>query len=131
MNVLTINSSPRYKRNNITSYLLVSEDTCNSKDLSITIVEMEPGGIQHVHAHDSEQMYYIMEGTGLMTVDDEQRQVEAGECIFFSSFSRHGLENTGGTRLRYLSAASPSFKKDESRKLWPLKSLDEESKGRR
>jgi len=72
-----------------------------------------------------------MEGSGLMTVDDEQQQVEAGECTFFSSFSRHGLENTGGTVLRYLSAASPSFTKDDSRKLWPLESLDEEDKGRR
>ena len=126
MNVLTIDWAPRYKRNDITSYLLISEDTCNSKDLSITIVEMEPGGIQHVHSHDSEQMYYIMEGSGLMTVDDEQRQVKVGDCIFFSSLSRHGLENTGGTVLRYLSAASPSFKKEDSRKLWPLKSLDEE-----
>jgi len=126
LNVLTINSAPRYQRDNITSYLLVSEDTCDSRNLSITIVDMEPGGIQQVHSHDPEQMYYIMEGSGRMTVDDEQRQVTAGECIFFCSRSRHGLENTGGTVLRYLSAASPSFKKEESGKLWPLKSVDEE-----
>jgi len=126
LNVLTINSAPRYKRDNITSYLLVSEDTCHSQNLTITIVDMEPGGIQQVHSHDPEQMYCIMEGSGRMTVDDEQRQVKAGECIFFSSRSRHGLENTGSTVLRYLSAASPSFKKEDSRKLWPLKSLDEE-----
>jgi hypothetical protein len=62
-------------------------------------------------------MYYILEGSGLMTVDDEERQVSVGNCIFFSSLSRHGLENTGGTVLRYLSAASPSFKKEDSRKL--------------
>jgi mannose-6-phosphate isomerase-like protein (cupin superfamily) len=126
MDVLRVNSSPRYKRNDITSYLLVSEDTCNSKNLTITMVEMEPGGIQHVHSHEPEQMYYVMEGSGLMTVNDEQQRVEAGDCIFFSSLSRHGLENTGGTVLRYLSAASPSFKKEESRKLWPLESVDEE-----
>jgi mannose-6-phosphate isomerase-like protein (cupin superfamily) len=126
LDVLRVNSSPRYKRNDITSYLLVSEDTCNAKNLSITIVEMEPGGIQHVHAHESEQMYYIMEGSGLMTLDDEQQRVETGDCIFFSSFSRHGLENIGGTILRYLSAASPSFEKEDSRKLWSLGSVDEE-----
>ena len=128
MKVLGINSSPRYKRDNITSYLLVSENTCDSKNLTITIVDMEPGGKQHVHSHEPEQMYYIMEGSGLMTVDDETRQVEAGDCIFFSSLSRHGLENNGGTVLRYLSAASPSFTAEDSKKLWPLKSLDEEGK---
>jgi len=126
LHVLRINSSPRYKRDDITSYLLVSEDTCGSKNLSITVVEMEPGGTQHVHSHEPEQMYYIMEGSGLMTVGEERRQVEAGECVFIPSFARHGLENTGGAVLRYLSAASPSFRKEESRKLWPLKSVDEE-----
>jgi mannose-6-phosphate isomerase-like protein (cupin superfamily) len=128
LKVLRVNSSPRYKRDNITSYLLASEDTCDSKNLTITIVDMEPGGRQHVHSHEPEQMYYIMEGSGLMTVDGEQQQVGAGDCIFFSSFSSHGLENTGGTVLRYLSAASPSFTAEDSRKLWPLKSLDEEGK---
>jgi mannose-6-phosphate isomerase-like protein (cupin superfamily) len=73
LKVLRIYSSPRYKRDNITSYPLVSEDTCDSKNLSITIVSMEPGGRQHVHSHEPEQMYYIMEGSGLMTVDDEQQ----------------------------------------------------------
>ena len=128
MDVLRINASPRYKRDDITSYLLVSEATCDSRHLSITIVDMAPGGRQHLHSHEQEQMYYIMQGSGVMTVDDEQQQVEAGDCIFFSSFSRHGLDNTGGTVLRYLSAASPSFTTEESRKLWPLKSLVEEGR---
>ncbi len=61
-----------------------------------------------------------------MTVDAEQRQVEAGDCIFFPSHSSHGLRNTGETVLRYLSAASPSFSDEECRRLWPLKSLAEE-----
>jgi mannose-6-phosphate isomerase-like protein (cupin superfamily) len=126
LKISRLGASPRYQRDDITSYLLVSEDTCGSKNLSITVVEMEPGGLQRLHSHEPEQMYFILEGSGLMTVGDEAQPVGAGDCIFFPSFSRHGLENTGGTVLRYLSAASPSFKKEESRKLWPLKSVDEE-----
>ena len=83
---------------------------------------MEPGGIQRIHSHEPEQMYYILEGSGIMTVEGEQKRVEAGDCIFFASFSEHGLENTGNTRLKYLSAASPSFTKEECEKFWPLKS---------
>ena len=124
MNILRKNSSPRYQKDNITSYLLVSERTCHSKKLSITLVEMEPGGIQRIHSHEPEQMYYILEGSGIMTVEGEQKRVEAGDCIFFASFSEHGLENTGNTRLKYLSAASPSFTKEECEKFWPLKSLE-------
>ncbi len=114
-------------RDNITSYLLISESTCDSKKQSVTLVEMEPDGIQHIHSHEPEQMYYILEGSGVMTVDNEQKDVEAGDCVFFPSFSKHGLENTGQTTLRYLSAASPSFTQEECEQLWPLSSLDEES----
>ncbi len=47
MNVIRRNSAPRYKRDNIVSYLLVSELTGNSKNLAITLVETEPGGMQY------------------------------------------------------------------------------------
>jgi mannose-6-phosphate isomerase-like protein (cupin superfamily) len=127
MNIAKKNSAPRYKRDNIVSYLLVSALTGSSKNMAITLVEMEPGGIQQVHAHEPEQMYYILEGSGIMTVDDEQRPVQAGDCIFFPSLARHGLENTGGTVLRYLSAGSPSFTREQCEHLWPLKSVDEEA----
>jgi mannose-6-phosphate isomerase-like protein (cupin superfamily) len=125
MNILTKNGSPRYKRDNITSHLLVSKLTCNSGNLTITLVEMEPGGVQHIHSHEPEQMYYILEGSGVMTVDGERRSVGAGDCIYYPPFAKHGLVNTGETVLRYLSAASPSFTAQECRHLWPLASLDD------
>jgi mannose-6-phosphate isomerase-like protein (cupin superfamily) len=123
MKILRRETSPRYKRDDITSYLLVSEQTCESKRLTTTLVEMRPGGVQHVHSHEPEQMYYILEGEGVMTVGDQTRNVNAGDCIFISSLTRHGLENTGDTVLKYFSAASPSFSAKQSAKLWPLKSL--------
>jgi mannose-6-phosphate isomerase-like protein (cupin superfamily) len=127
MYILTKNGSPRYKRDHITSHLLVSALTCGAENLAITLVEMEPGGVQHVHSHEPEQMYYILEGSGVMTVDDEQRQVRAGDCIYYPPFAKHGLENTGGTVLRYLSAASPSFIAEECERLWPLAGVDTET----
>lgn len=127
MKILKRSSSPRYKRDNIESFLLVSEKTSDSKNLSITLVEMEPGGFQHKHSHEPEQMYYILSGEGEMTVNDETKVVTKGDCIFFSSNSIHGLENTGNSKLIYLSAAAPSFSKNQCDELWPLKSLDESS----
>ena len=127
MNILKRNSSPRYIRDGIKSHLLVSALTCGADNLAVTLVEMEPGGFQQVHQHKPEQMYYILEGSGIMTVDDERREVQAGDCIYYPSMAKHGLENTGGTVLRYLSAASPSFTEEQGRKAWPLPSEDDES----
>lgn len=126
MKIMHRNTAPRYQRDQITSYLLVSEKTCGAQKLAITLVEMEPGGFQHLHTHEPEQMYYILDGQGLMTVNGEERAVQAGDCIFFSSFTEHGLKNTGEGVLRYLSAASPSFTLEQCKEWWPLKPVDSE-----
>lgn len=125
MNIQTREISPRYKRGNIESFLLVSKKTTNSNNLSITLVEMDPGGFQHIHKHDPEQMYYILEGSGIMIVNNEEKKVNSGDCIFFPSNAKHGLKNTGKNKLKYLSASAPSFTKEQCEELWPLKSLSE------
>ena len=123
MKIMHQNKSPRYQRDDITSYLLISEKTCGAENLAITVVEMEPGGFQHLHSHEPEQMYYILEGQGLMSVEKEERPVKAGNSIFFPSLAKHGLKNTGNSVLRYLSAASPSFTREQSDEWWPLAPL--------
>ena len=40
--------SPRYKRDNIESFLLVSANTCNANNLSVTIVEIGINGFQNI-----------------------------------------------------------------------------------
>ena len=126
MNILTRNSAPRYKRDGITSYLLASKRTGGAENLAVTLVEMFVDGFQHNHKHAPEQSYTILEGSGLMTVNGEQRPVRPGDCIFIPAWAEHGLQNTGGTLLKYLSAASPSFTLQECIDWWPLASLDEE-----
>ena len=126
MNVFSRNSAPRYQRDGITSYLLASKRTGGAENLSITLVEMEPSGFQNVHKHEPEQTYTIIEGSGVMTVNGEQRYVKPGDCIFIPSWAEHGLQNSGGTVLKYLSACSPSFTQQQCVDWWPLPSLDEE-----
>ncbi len=123
MRILQKATSPRYERDNITSYLLVSEQTCESGNLTTTVVEMQAGGVQRLHSHEPEQMYYILQGEGVITIGNETRTVGAGDCIFFPSKTPHGIENTGAAALKYFSAASPSFPREQSERLWPLKSL--------
>jgi mannose-6-phosphate isomerase-like protein (cupin superfamily) len=127
MNLLTRNSAPRYQRDGITSYLLASKRTGGAENIAVTLVEMEVGGFQQIHKHAPEQTYTILEGSGIMSVAGEQRPVQAGDCIFIPSWAEHGLKNTGGAVLKYLSAASPSFTLQECIDWWSLPSLDEEN----
>jgi len=128
MDIMKKPAAPRYRRDGVVSYLLVSRRTGGAERLAVTLVEMEPGGIQKPHAHEPEQMYYILEGTGMMTVGGERKPVGPGDCVYYPSRAVHSLENTGGAVLRYLSAASPSFTERQCRELWPLPSMEEESR---
>ncbi len=112
----------RYERDGIVSYLLVSIVTTGSEHLTTSLVEVSPGGRQHVHSHDPEQCYYILEGEGLMTIGDETERVGARDCVFIPSNESHGLENVGDTILKYFSAAAPSFGRENLLTMWPLRS---------
>jgi mannose-6-phosphate isomerase-like protein (cupin superfamily) len=106
----------------IISYLLVSPRTCDSERLTTTHVEIAPGGWQRVHNHEPEQVYHMLEGSGLMTVGSETVRVGPGDSIFIPSGTPHGLTNDGQAVLKYLSAAAPSFSKQQLEEYWPLES---------
>jgi len=119
-------TEPRYIREEgITSYLLASSITSDAEFLTTSLVEIMPGGKQRIHSHIPEQIYYIFQGTGLMTVSNETEQIYPGDCIFISSSAPHGLENNGDVLLKYFSAAAPSFEKEQLKKFWPLSSETE------
>ena len=62
-----------------------------------------PGSTIGLHQHgNDEELYFILEGTGKMTVDGEQRRVGPGDVIFNKPHGTHGLENDSTTGLRIL-----------------------------
>ncbi len=114
MNITKKNSSPRYQSEGITLYLLVSEITTNSRYITTSLVEINPGGKQHIHSHENEQCCYILEGEGLMTVGRETQKVAAGDCIFIPSNEPHALNNNSPGVLEYFSADSSLSGREKS-----------------
>ncbi len=123
MLVLNKTTAPRYKRpEGIVSYLLVSARTSNSRQLTTTVVELAPSGEQRGHSHAPEQVYFILEGSGVMTVGNDEQEVHVGDCVLIPSGAEHGIRNSCTSTLRYFSAAAPGFGKEELQTLWPLPS---------
>ena len=123
MQVLKAETAPRYIRaEGITSHLLASPRTCGAEHLTTTLAIIQPGGAQRMHSHAPEQVYFILEGSGLMTVGDETRRVGPGDCIFIRSGESHGLKNDGTTILRYFSAAAPGYPAGHLEKTWSVPS---------
>ena len=55
----------------------------------------------HTHEHD-EEYYYIVSGSGTMTLDGEQFKVGAGDITAVYPGGSHGLENDTGEDLRII-----------------------------
>lgn len=103
----------------LTSWMLISPRNAKSKNLSIQISEVPAGSGQPIHNHEPEQCYYIIKGNGLMTIEDEFREVKAGDAIFIPSNLKHGIKNTGDDTLEYLTANAPVFNEQYETALWP------------
>jgi mannose-6-phosphate isomerase-like protein (cupin superfamily) len=103
----------------LTSHMLISPYGSQARNLSIQISAVPVGSAQPVHAHEPEQCYYIIQGKGLMTIEDESREVNAGDAVHIPPNRRHGIKNIGDTALEYLTANSPAFTKEYEDSLWP------------
>jgi len=101
------------------TWLLIGESNSGSKEISIQITEVEPQGMQFLHAHEEPQCYYVVRGTGLMIIDEEERGVRDGEAIFIPSNATHGIKNIGSERLVYLTA-NKAFGVEKERSIWPI-----------
>ena len=73
------------------------------------------GGRSFQHRHLlSEEIYYILEGQGRLTIDSESATVAAGDAICIPPSRTHWIENTGTTPLRFLCCASPPYRHDDT-----------------
>jgi mannose-6-phosphate isomerase-like protein (cupin superfamily) len=113
------NSRSTGKLGILTSHMLISPQNSSTRNLSIQISMIPKGSQQPVHAHDPEQCYYIINGTGLMIIEDETREVTSGDAIYIPANKKHGMKNIGDMVLEYLTANTPAFSKEHEDSLWP------------
>ena len=64
---------------------------------------LPPGASIGYHRHlDTEEVYVVLQGTGVMTVDGEVVQVVRGDVVLNRRGGSHGLENNGVEDLAVL-----------------------------
>ena len=67
----------------------------------IYFTQMEPGASIGVHPHgENEEVYVVLSGSGIMTVNDESQPVKTGDIILNKPGWRHGIENTSDEPLK-------------------------------
>ena len=95
---------------------LFSADQTPTGALTGGVAELQPGGWLGLHRHTPPEIYYVLEGNGIVTLDGVEHPVAAGTAVFIPGDCEHGISNAGAAPLRFLYAfAVDSFAEVEYR----------------
>jgi mannose-6-phosphate isomerase-like protein (cupin superfamily) len=91
--------------------------TTSEIELCSLAEEVLPAGaaVGRHHHLETEEVYYLLEGRGRMTVGEETREVVAGDAVFIPRGQTHTLENTGTEPLRLLLVCGPAYSQADHR----------------
>lgn len=82
---------------------------------SLAEATLEPGGSTVRHHHRaSEEIYYIVEGSGLMEIDGEERAVTVGDAVLIPPGAWHRIEASSTGPLRLLCACAPPWTAEDT-----------------
>ncbi len=67
---------------------------------TLVYLEVDPGNRIPPHTHTADEVFVVLEGSGIVTAGEEQWQAEAGAIAVAPAFVSHSWENTGSTALK-------------------------------
>jgi mannose-6-phosphate isomerase-like protein (cupin superfamily) len=68
---------------------------------------------RHYH-HDSEELYSILEGAGLMEIDGKCREVGPGDTVLIPPGAWHQIRATSAGPLRFLCSCAPAYRHEDT-----------------
>jgi mannose-6-phosphate isomerase-like protein (cupin superfamily) len=85
------------------------------RNQSLAEARLPVGGATQEHFHPrAEEIYCITHGTGKIRIENETREVRAGDAIAIPPGQKHKLWNTGGEILRLLCCCAPGYEHDDT-----------------
>ena len=82
---------------------------------SLAEAALPPGGATQRHYHkESEELYFIQEGSGRMEIDGEERAVGAGDAILIPANAWHQIEASADGPLRFLCCCAPPYRHEDT-----------------
>jgi mannose-6-phosphate isomerase-like protein (cupin superfamily) len=82
-------------------------------DYSLAHALVKPGQKTKPHRLKSSEVYYILEGRGLMHIEQETAEVSAGQAVYIPPFHIQFIENTGTTELSFLCIVDPAWQAED------------------
>ncbi len=80
---------------------------------SVAEAVVSKGQSSYRHRLKQTEIYLILEGSGLMHVEDETREVIAGDSVIIPGGAMQWVDNTGEQELRFLAIVSPPWREED------------------
>ena len=94
---------------------LMHPDVHGNANQSLAEATVPVGVTTLLHKHvQSEEIYYISAGTGLMRLGDSRFDVQAGDCISIAPGTPHNIRNTGDQPLTILCSCAPQYRHEDT-----------------
>jgi len=91
------------------SKALVGPQNAGSKLIDFRISRYAPNAYVEEHSHKvQEQIYYVLEGEGVLTVGDEEHVMRPHDYVYLPPGIRHSFTNTGLDGLVFLVVTTPA-----------------------
>ena len=83
---------------------LANENSLGARNLSVCVIRVMPGEtVRPAHSHpNSEELIYIITGSGKVMIEGEVGEVRTGSAVLFEQGKIHMLKNTGVTEMKVI-----------------------------
>ena len=81
---------------------LISAGMTPTAGLTAGIATLDPGGFLAPHRHAPDEIYFVVEGEAVATIDGIDRPIVKGDCAFIPGMAEHGLRNVSAMPMRFL-----------------------------
>ena len=116
MDIQNLNGVPAFitKDGSEIRELLAPANSC-IRNQTLAEARLPAGGSTTPHHHvKTEEIYYILEGRGLMRVAEETMAVEPGDAIAIPPQASHQITNIGSDLLRFLCCCAPGYQHEDT-----------------
>lgn len=94
---------------------LLAHRNSTIRNQSLAEARLSAGGTTQEHYHvQTEEIYYITDGTGRIRIDGEIRGIKPGDAIAIRPGQKHKLWNTGSETLRLLCCCAPGYEHEDT-----------------
>jgi mannose-6-phosphate isomerase-like protein (cupin superfamily) len=80
---------------------------------SLAHAVVKPGQISKPHKLKTSEVYYILEGEGIMHINGESEEIKPGQAIYIPPNSRQCIRNTGSSELKFLCIVDPAWRHED------------------